>query len=94
MSRPDPNKPNYVSNISDHPELIDINMIQGGGPEVVLEIGGDWFHVNGVDYNEELDQIAFSSRFASENILLTIVQLLRGSWSYWRKFWHGGRYFI
>ena len=23
--------PNYVSNISDHPELIDINMIQGGG---------------------------------------------------------------
>ena len=27
----DPNKPNYVNNISDHPELIDINMIQGGG---------------------------------------------------------------
>ena len=62
----DPNKPNYVSNISDHPELIDINMIQsqgGGGPGGG---GGDWFHVNGVDYNEELDQIVFSSRFASE----------------------------
>ena len=62
----DPNKPNYVSNISDHPELIDINMIQspGGGPGG--NQSGDWFHVNGVDYNEELDQIVFSSRFASE----------------------------
>jgi len=44
--------------ISDHPELIDINMLSGGS--------GDWFHVNGVDYNEDLDQIVFSSRFASE----------------------------
>ena len=58
----DPNGPNYVLNISDNPELININMIQAqGGPG-----GGDWFHVNGVDYNEDLDQIAFSSRFASE----------------------------
>jgi hypothetical protein len=60
----DPNGPNYVSNISDYPELININMIQaqggsGGG-------GEDWFHVNGVDYNADLDQIVFSSRFASE----------------------------
>jgi len=65
----DPNASNqailYTQNISDHPELIDINMIQsqgglpGGG-------GGDWFHVNGVDYNADLDQIVFSSRFASE----------------------------
>ena len=60
----DPNKPNYVTNISDHPELIDINMIQGGGGPGGG--GGDWFHVNGVDYNEDLDQIVFSSRFASE----------------------------
>lgn len=53
----------YTQNISDHPELIDINMIQSqGGPGG----GGDWFHVNGVDYNEDLDQIVFSSRFASE----------------------------
>ena len=60
----DPNGPNYVSNISDYPELININMIQAqGGPGGG---GGDWFHVNGVDYNEELDQIVFSSRFASE----------------------------
>ena len=56
----DQNKPSYGV-ISDHPELIDINMISSSGPG-----GGDWFHVNGVNYNEELDQIAFSSRFASE----------------------------
>ena len=57
----DSSKPNYGV-ISDNPQLIDINMItQGGGGG-----GGDWFHVNGVDYNEDLDQIAFSSRFASE----------------------------
>ena len=38
----DPNKPNYVTNISEHPHLIDINMIQnsGGGPGGG---GGDWF---------------------------------------------------
>ena len=54
----DTSKPNYVANISDNPELIDINMLSGGS--------GDWFHVNGVDYNEDLDQIVFSSRFASE----------------------------
>ena len=60
----DQNKPNYGV-VSDHPELIDINMISGGGPGGGGG-GGDWFHVNGVNYNAELDQIAFSSRFASE----------------------------
>ena len=65
----DPNAPNYFANISDHPQLIDINMIQssGGGPGGG---GGDWFHVNGVDYNEDLDQIVFSSRHASEIFII------------------------
>ncbi len=61
----DASKDNYGV-VSDHPELIDVNMISsaggpGGGPG-----GGDWFHVNGIDYNPSLDQIAFSSRHASE----------------------------
>ena len=60
----DNSEPNYTANISDYPELIDINIIQGGGGPGGG--GGDWFHVNGVDYNEDLDQIVFSSRFASE----------------------------
>jgi hypothetical protein len=60
----DSTKANYGS-IADNPQLFDINMIttSGGGPG---GFSGDWFHVNGVDYNEELDQIAFSSRTASE----------------------------
>jgi len=60
----DNSEPNYTANISDYPELIDINIIQGGGGPGGG--GGDWFHVNGVDYNKDLDQIVFSSRFASE----------------------------
>ena len=60
----DSSKPNYVANISDNPELIDINMIQSSSGD------GDWFHVNGVDYNEDLDQIVFSSRFASEIFII------------------------
>ncbi|MDG1283496.1 MAG: aryl-sulfate sulfotransferase, partial [Flavobacteriales bacterium] len=61
----DASKPNYGV-VSDNPQLIDINMIAAGGGPPGGGGGGDWFHVNGVDYNEELDQIAFSSRHASE----------------------------
>jgi len=55
----DPNKPNYGV-VADNPQLMNINVAtSSNGP-------GDWFHVNGVDYNEELDLITFSSRFLSE----------------------------
>ena len=59
--------------IADHPELMDINLISvtsGGGGGQGPPAGGDWFHVNGVDYNETLDQIVFSSRHLSEFLII------------------------
>lgn len=64
----DPNKPNYGV-ISEHPELMDINVDAGGGGGPGGG-GGDWFHVNGVHYNAELDLITFSSRFLSEIFII------------------------
>lgn len=48
-------------NLSDHPELLNINFNYDNADEM-----WDWLHVNGVDYNTELDQIIFSSRHTSE----------------------------
>lgn len=71
----DASKDNYGV-IADHPELIDVNGVTstgggpgggGGGPGGG---GGDWFHVNGIDYNESLDQIVFSSRYLSEIFII------------------------
>ena len=64
----DASKDNYGV-VADHPELMDINLISvssGGGGGPGPPPGGDWFHVNGIDYNETLDQIVFSSRFTNE----------------------------
>ncbi len=52
----DANKANYQTSISAHPELININ----------YGIQKDWIHMNGIDYNEALDQIVFSSHNLSE----------------------------
>lgn len=52
----DPTKANYGV-VADHPELLDINLGSGSG---------DWMHVNGISYNEQLDQIVFSSHFLDE----------------------------
>ena len=66
----DDSKPNYGV-VSEHPELLNINVeinSSGGGPGGGNN--GDWFHVNGVDYNEDLDQIVFSSRYLSEILII------------------------
>lgn len=49
-------KANYQTSIVDHPELININYKQTS----------DWQHMNGIDYNPILDQIAFSSHNLNE----------------------------
>lgn len=44
--------------VADHPELIDVNYPGPNGPQ---QIGNtDWLHINGVDYNADLDQILLS----------------------------------
>ena len=53
----DPGKPNYGV-VADHPELLDINFINGKG--------SDWNHSNGIDYNPELDQIIINMRSMNE----------------------------
>ncbi len=53
----DPTKANYGV-VADHPELLDINVGSAGS--------GDWMHVNGISYNERLDQIVFSSHELDE----------------------------
>lgn len=51
-----PAKANYVNSIVMHPELLNIN----------YKTQKDWLHVNGIDYNEALDQITFSSHAMNE----------------------------
>ena len=58
MQDKDSNKPNYVAtaNMVDHPQSLNINYKQTK----------DWMHMNGLDYNPMLDQIAFSSHNLNE----------------------------
>jgi hypothetical protein len=54
----DSTKPNFGV-VRDHPELIDINVGD-------LFFYGDWIHANIVEYNDERDEIVFSSHFLNE----------------------------
>lgn len=49
-------KDNYYATIVDHPELLNIN----------YQTTKDWMHMNGLDYNANLDQISFSSHALNE----------------------------
>jgi hypothetical protein len=62
----DNTKPNY-GEVSDHPELFDLNYAQGEeGQQTAPRKDPDWMHVNAVAYNAELDQIVLSSPKFSE----------------------------
>jgi len=50
----DAGKPGFGA-IADRPDRIDVNF-----PAGTLPGSGDWLHVNGIDYNAELDQIVLS----------------------------------
>jgi len=57
--------------IAEHPELFNINCgnagNNAGGPQGA---NGDWMHINAIDYNVELDQIAISSRVQNEIFII------------------------
>lgn len=57
----DPAKENYGV-VEDHPELIDINYNNGENQ--------DWVHMNGIDYNADLDQILMTVRHFSEILII------------------------
>ncbi len=52
----DPTKANYKSSIVNNPQLVNINFLTQK----------DWIHMNGIDYNPILDQIAVSSHNLNE----------------------------
>jgi hypothetical protein len=56
MQNVNPAKSNYVTTLADHPGKLNINYKQTK----------DWIHMNGLDYNPILDQIAFSSHNLNE----------------------------
>jgi len=58
----DPSQSNYGV-VADNPGRLDINAIKFN-PDG--SVGADWTHVNTLNYNEELDQIIFSSYYMSE----------------------------
>ncbi len=49
--------------VADHPERVDFNYATRRG-------GADWIHLNSVDYNADLDQIALGARWFSEGWII------------------------
>ena len=49
---------NNFGNVTNHPELVDVNF--------TLDSGADWLHVNALDYNAELDEVLISVHNLSE----------------------------
>jgi hypothetical protein len=57
----DPALPNYVDDVSEHPDKIDINYVLNTD-----QGGADWNHFNAIGYNAERDEIVLSPRSFSE----------------------------
>ena len=78
--------PNY-GNISDHPELFNINNGNVGAPAGPGNANADWIHLNAIDYHEDWDQIVISSRYMSEIFVIDHSTTTEESASH-----SGGRY--
>lgn len=50
------NGANYVSSIVNNPQLMNVN----------FQVMNDWWHMNGIDYNEALDQVVVSAHNTNE----------------------------
>ena len=61
----DPAKPNY-GEITEHPELIDLNFLLETMSERRPNALNDWLHINSVDYDPELNLVMLSPRNFSE----------------------------
>ena len=61
----DPGDDNY-GNVSEHPELFDINCGNVGSSGGPGGANADWMHINAISYNEKFDQIVLSSRHQDE----------------------------
>ena len=56
---------NCYGNIAENPQLIDINAVSTSGA-----VASDFMHINSIDYNQDLDQILFSSRHLNEIFII------------------------
>ncbi len=51
---------NYVTSIVNNPQLFNVN----------YQVTNDWWHMNGIDYNETLDQVIVSSHNMNEHYII------------------------
>lgn len=52
--------PNYVSSIVNNPQVFNVN----------YQVSNDWWHMNGIDYNEALDQVVVSAHNTNEHYII------------------------
>jgi hypothetical protein len=65
--------PNYVSNVKDAPGRLDVNWLTDNQQPAASGTAGvvnDWFHVNSIDYNEDLGQVVINEKHWSQFIVV------------------------
>jgi hypothetical protein len=63
--------PNYVSDVKLAPGRLDVNWLTDNQrPSGTAGIVSDWFHVNSIDYNEDLDQVVINEKHWSQFVVV------------------------